>query len=99
MRKTVLSVAAHGDDAEFMAGGTLAKLAAEGHDVYLAIATENDRGSFRLSGQELRALSAAPSDNSTAYEYIIICPMCKSPFTSAKAYGEHFNKEHANEQN
>jgi LmbE family N-acetylglucosaminyl deacetylase len=57
MRKTVLSVAAHGDDAEFMAGGTLAKLAAEGHDVYLAIATDNDRGSFRLTDKELRAIA------------------------------------------
>jgi LmbE family N-acetylglucosaminyl deacetylase len=38
-RKVVLSVAAHGDDAEFFAGGTLAKMADDGHDVYLAIAT------------------------------------------------------------
>ena len=56
-RKVVLSVAAHGDDAEFMAGGTLAKLAAEGHDVYLAIATDNDRGSLRLSAAELKAIA------------------------------------------
>lgn len=54
-KKVVLSVAAHGDDAEFLAGGTLAKLAAEGNDLYLAIATNNDRGSFRLSQAELKA--------------------------------------------
>jgi LmbE family N-acetylglucosaminyl deacetylase len=53
--KVVLSVAAHGDDAEFFAGGTLAKMADDGHDVYLAIATHNDRGSFRLTAEELRA--------------------------------------------
>jgi LmbE family N-acetylglucosaminyl deacetylase len=59
MKKTVLSVAAHGDDVEFMAGGTLAQMAADGHDVYLAIATHNDRGSLRLSSQELRAVAQA----------------------------------------
>lgn len=52
-RKVVLSVAAHGDDAEFMAGGTLAKLAAEGHAVYLCVATDNERGSLRLSAPDL----------------------------------------------
>ncbi len=56
-KKIVLSVAAHGDDAEFFAGGTLAKLAEEGHDVYLVIATDNDRGSFRLSAEELKGIA------------------------------------------
>jgi len=56
-KKVVLSIAAHGDDAEFMAGGTLAKLAAAGHDVYLVIATDNDRGSLRLSAEELEAIA------------------------------------------
>jgi N,N'-diacetylchitobiose non-reducing end deacetylase len=58
-KKVILSVAAHGDDAEFMAGGTLAKLVDEGHDLYLLIATDNDRGSYRLSTAELKA-SARP---------------------------------------
>jgi LmbE family N-acetylglucosaminyl deacetylase len=58
-KKVILSVAAHGDDAEFMAGGTLAKLVDEGHDLYLLIATDNDRGSYRLSAAELKA-SARP---------------------------------------
>jgi len=57
MNKVVLSVAAHGDDAEFKAGGTLARMAAEGHEIYLAIATDNDRGSMRLSAQELKAIA------------------------------------------
>jgi LmbE family N-acetylglucosaminyl deacetylase len=55
--KVILSVAAHGDDAEFMAGGTLAKMVDEGCDLYLLIATNNDRGSFRLSGEELKAIA------------------------------------------
>jgi LmbE family N-acetylglucosaminyl deacetylase len=65
-KKVVLSVAAHGDDAEFFAGGTLAKMAAEGHDVYLCIATDNDRGSFRLSADELKAVARPEAEASAA---------------------------------
>jgi len=56
-KKVILSVAAHGDDAEFLAGGTLAKLVDEGHDLFLLIATDNDRGSYRLSAAELKAIA------------------------------------------
>jgi len=56
-KKVILSVAAHGDDAEFMAGGTLAKLVDEGYDLYQLIATDNDRGSHRLSAAELKAIA------------------------------------------
>ena len=62
----VLSIAAHGDDAEFKAGGTLARLAAEGYDVYLAIGTENDRGSLRMSAGELRAVARKEAEGSAA---------------------------------
>jgi LmbE family N-acetylglucosaminyl deacetylase len=63
-KKVVLSIAAHGDDAEFFAGGTLAKMADDGHDVYLAIATNNDRGSFRLSQEELKACAQPEAEAS-----------------------------------
>jgi LmbE family N-acetylglucosaminyl deacetylase len=56
-KKTILSIAAHGDDAEFMAGGTLAKLTDEGHDLYMLIATDNDRGSYRLIAEELKRIA------------------------------------------
>jgi len=65
-KRVVLSVAAHGDDAEFMAGGTLAWLAREGHDVYLAIATDNDRGSLRLSVAELKAIARPEAEGAAA---------------------------------
>jgi LmbE family N-acetylglucosaminyl deacetylase len=61
-KKVILSIAAHGDDAEFMAGGTLAKLAAEGQELHLLIATDNDRGSHRLSTQELKAIARPEAD-------------------------------------
>lgn len=64
--KVVLSVAAHGDDAEFKAGGTLAKMATAGHDVYLAIATDNDRGSIRLSAKELKAVARHEAEAAAA---------------------------------
>ena len=56
-KKVILSVAAHGDDAEFMAGGTLAKMVDKGCDLYQLIATDNDRGSYRLSGDELKTIA------------------------------------------
>lgn len=65
-RKVILSIAAHGDDVEFRAGGTLARLAAEGHNVYLCIATDNDRGSFRLSAEELRGVAESEAGAATA---------------------------------
>jgi len=64
VKKVILSVAAHGDDAEFMAGGTLAKMATEDHELYLLIATDNDRGSHRLSGEELRAIAKTEAEDS-----------------------------------
>jgi LmbE family N-acetylglucosaminyl deacetylase len=63
-KKVILSVAAHGDDAEFMAGGTLARLVDEGHELYLLIATDNDRGSHRLSEQELKAIARPEAEAS-----------------------------------
>jgi LmbE family N-acetylglucosaminyl deacetylase len=64
LKKVILSVAAHGDDAEFMAGGTLARLVDEGSDLYLLIATDNDRGSYRLSASELKAIARPEAEAS-----------------------------------
>ena len=52
----VLVFEAHGDDMEFFAGGTVAKFAALGHEVTLVCATDNDKGSFELSADQLRAV-------------------------------------------
>jgi LmbE family N-acetylglucosaminyl deacetylase len=40
---------------EFTCGGTVAKFTDRGHEVYLCVATDNDKGSFELSAEELRA--------------------------------------------
>ncbi len=58
-KKTVLVVVAHADDMEFLAAGTIARLIDEkGYDVYEYILTDNSKGSYRLSPQELIAISA-----------------------------------------
>lgn len=54
--KRVLVFEAHGDDMEFFAGGTIAKFADAGHEVTLVCATDNDKGSFELSADELRGV-------------------------------------------
>lgn len=54
--KRVLVFEAHGDDMEFFAGGTIAKFCALGHEVTLVVATDNDKGSFELSAEEMRAV-------------------------------------------
>ena len=58
-KKTVLVVVAHADDMEFLAGGTVARFIDEkGYDVYEYILTDNAKGSYRLSVEELVAVSA-----------------------------------------
>ena len=44
--KSALVIAAHADDMEFMAGGTIAKLVALGYSIKLVLATNNERGTL-----------------------------------------------------
>lgn len=53
MARTALVLCAHADDAEFFAGGTLARMIAEGWTVHEVIATDNGKGSFELPSAEL----------------------------------------------
>ncbi|MDP8254505.1 MAG: PIG-L deacetylase family protein [Candidatus Alcyoniella australis] len=53
MSKTILLLTAHADDCEFFAGGTIAKLIAQGARVVEIIATDNARGSFDLDSGTL----------------------------------------------
>ncbi len=46
MTKTVLVIVAHADDMEFMAGGTIAKMAGLGYEIREVIATNNERGTL-----------------------------------------------------
>ncbi len=53
MSQQVLVLTAHPDDAEFFAGGTLAKMIAAGAEVTTLIATNGDKGSFELDAVRL----------------------------------------------
>jgi len=53
---TVLVLAPHPDDAEFYAGGTLAKWLSEGCRVFIAIATNGSVGSFSHTAEVLTTL-------------------------------------------
>ncbi|MBN2309523.1 MAG: PIG-L family deacetylase [Candidatus Hydrogenedentes bacterium] len=62
-RKVVLVVVAHGDDMEFLAGGTVARFVDEkGYDVYEYILTDNSKGSYRLGPAELAGASAREAE-------------------------------------
>jgi LmbE family N-acetylglucosaminyl deacetylase len=54
-KKSIVVFEAHGDDMEFTCAGTIAKFTHRGHDVTLVVATDNDKGSFELTADELRA--------------------------------------------
>lgn len=58
MSKVVLALVPHPDDAEFYAGGLLAKLAAEGARVHIVVATDGRRGSFEAKSEMLIAARA-----------------------------------------
>jgi LmbE family N-acetylglucosaminyl deacetylase len=54
-RKRIVVFGAHGDDLEFTSGGTIARFTDRGHEVTVVVATDNDKGSFELTADELRA--------------------------------------------
>ena len=49
----VLIFAAHADDTEFLAGGTVASMADEGREIIEVIATNNERGTFELPPEQI----------------------------------------------
>jgi LmbE family N-acetylglucosaminyl deacetylase len=55
MPKTILAIVPHPDDAEFAAGGLLAKYARDGHKVVIAVATDGAMGSLERMGPALSA--------------------------------------------
>src|ERR1700754_1188708 len=55
----VLAVGAHPDDLEILAGGTLARLAHDGHEVVMCHATTGNRGSFVHTAEEIAAIRLA----------------------------------------
>jgi LmbE family N-acetylglucosaminyl deacetylase len=52
----VLAIGAHPDDLEILCGGTLARYAAEGHEVVMCNATLGNRGSFEHTSEQIAAI-------------------------------------------
>jgi len=52
----IVLIHAHPDDAEILAGGTLALLAQRGHDIAIVTMTPGDKGSDKLSPDEIAAV-------------------------------------------
>ncbi len=57
--KRILAIHAHPDDVEILAGGTLALLAAAGHDVIIATMTAGDCGSAEHTAEQIAAIRLA----------------------------------------
>lgn len=66
--KQVLAIYAHPDDAEFFAGGTLARWAADGAAITLVLVTSGDKGTGNrdLTWQELRHIREAETQAAAA---------------------------------
>ena len=56
MSKRIVSIHAHPDDAEILAGGTLAHLAARGHQITIVTMTPGDCGSIEYGANEIAAM-------------------------------------------
>lgn len=66
MTKRILSIHAHPDDAEILAGGTLNLLAARGHPITIVTMTPGDCGSNELPPDEIAAVRRKEAQNAAA---------------------------------
>jgi len=62
----IVSIHAHPDDAEILAGGTLALLARDGHDITIVTMTPGDKGSDRLGPDEISAVRRIEASTAAA---------------------------------
>ncbi|MBT2496726.1 PIG-L family deacetylase [Microbacterium sp. ISL-59] len=60
----VLAIGAHPDDVDLLCGGTLARYAAAGHHVTVAVATNGDVGSQTLSRDEIASIRRVEAQRS-----------------------------------
>lgn len=62
----IVSIHAHPDDAEILAGGTLALLAAAGHEITIVTMTPGDGGSATLPPEQIAAIRRKEAGDSAA---------------------------------
>jgi LmbE family N-acetylglucosaminyl deacetylase len=66
MTKRILSIHAHPDDAEILAGGTLVLLASQGHKITIVTMTPGDCGSSELPAEEIAEVRRNEARNAAA---------------------------------
>ena len=66
MKKRILAIHAHPDDIEILAGGTMAILAARGHQITMATMTPGDCGTRDYSAEEIAAIRRAEAARSAS---------------------------------
>jgi LmbE family N-acetylglucosaminyl deacetylase len=66
MQKKILAIHAHPDDVEILAGGTLVKLAAAGHDITIVTMTPGDCGSGDHTPDEIATIRRGEAARSAA---------------------------------
>ncbi|HET9307991.1 MAG TPA: PIG-L family deacetylase [Candidatus Sulfotelmatobacter sp.] len=64
MKKNILAIHAHPDDIEILAGGTVAQLAASGHNVTIVTMTPGDCGSADRTPEEIASIRRAEAERS-----------------------------------
>jgi LmbE family N-acetylglucosaminyl deacetylase len=69
-KKVILAAYAHPDDGEFLAGGTLAKWAEEGHQVYVICATNGNLGTKNLTMTKEKLADVRKEELNQAMEII-----------------------------
>ena len=65
-RLRVLGIGCHPDDLEMLCGGTLARYAAAGHTVIMAVVAKGDKGHFEIPSDELTRIRASELAESAA---------------------------------
>jgi LmbE family N-acetylglucosaminyl deacetylase len=70
MKRTVLVIQAHPDDAEFRVSGTVAKFARAGDDVYYITITDGSKGTFDPSSDPIALAKAREAEQRRAAEVL-----------------------------
>ena len=65
-RLRILGIGCHPDDLEMQCGGTLARYAAAGHTVIMAVVAKGDKGHLEMASEELTRIRAAELAESAA---------------------------------
>lgn len=94
MQHTILAIHAHPDDIEFLAAGTLALLARDGHHVVLATMTAGDCGTVNQDAAEISNIRTKEAANSAA---LIQCRYYHLGFKDMAVFSDHRSRQHVTE--